>query len=192
MNNTEIEMVLQELLRDIQTIKSEIRQTSTSSKDGNENIVNRQLESILKEMGKLNDSVKTMAQKTSLDVPKIDYAPILRFEEKLKELERIQSLPPHVQIVSHEHSFKNWRWLIVLFLFMGLSVLFGWYALDNYYEAKGLKVKYEFVRKEVPEHIRQLDSVYQVKPEWVEKFLISKFNRTQGKKQNKDKKRFNK
>lgn len=184
MNNTEIEMVLQELLRDIQTIKSEIRQTSNFSKQENENIVNRQLESILTEMGKLNYSVKTVAQKTSLDVPKIDYAPIVRFEEKLKEFKRIQSLPPHVQVVSHEHSFINWRWLIVLFLFIGLSVLLGWYALDNYYEAKGLKVKYEFVRKEMPEHIRQLDSIYEMNPEWVEKYNLYNSNLNQNGKMN--------
>ncbi|WP_191967947.1 hypothetical protein [Rhizosphaericola mali] len=51
MNNTEIEIILQELLRDVQTIKSEIKQSSNPFKQENENWVNSQLESILKEMG---------------------------------------------------------------------------------------------------------------------------------------------
>ncbi|QES87633.1 hypothetical protein [Rhizosphaericola mali] len=110
-------------------------------------------------------------------MPKIDYTPIFKFEEKLKELKRIQTLLPHTQVVSHEHSFINWRWLIVLFLFIGLSVLLGWYALDNYYEAKGLKIKYGFLRKEMPEHIQELDSFYQVNPKWVEKHETSILNK---------------
>lgn len=166
MNNAEIEMILQELLKELQAIK----QTSKLPKEENSSKISRQLEAISHEIGNINSNIKIVAQKKSSDVPKIDYAPILRFEQKLAEFKRIQSSPPPKQIVRHEHSFKNWQWLAVLLLFIGLSVLFGWLALDNYYESKDVKNKYEFVRKEMPRFIRQLDSAYQVNPDWVEKY----------------------
>lgn len=166
MNNAEIEMILQELLKELQVIK----QTSKLPNEENSSKISRQLEAISQEIGTINSNIKIVAQKKTSDIPTIDYAPILIFEQKLAEFKRIQSLPPPKQIVGHEHSFKNWQWLAVLLLFIGLSVLFGWYALDNYYESKDVKNKYEFVRKEMPRFIRQLDSAYRVNPDWVEKY----------------------
>lgn len=170
MNNAEIEMILQEILKEIQTLKFNLSEIETPSSEENGSMVSSQLETIIRDIGIIDSNMEVLTQCKSIEIPKIDYTPIRRFEEKLEEFKQIQRRSPPDQIVKHQHSFKNWQWLVVLFLFIGLSVLLGWYALDNYYEANDLKVKYEFVRKEMPNHIRLVDSTYQVNPNWIKDY----------------------
>lgn len=50
------------------------------------------------------------------------------------------------------------------------QTLLSWYCLDNRDQLNDVKSKYEFVRKEMPNHIRQLDSAYQANPQLIKDY----------------------
>lgn len=169
MNNTEIEMILQEVLKEVQSLKPALLPPKTPS-DENTGKISGLLQAIHDDLESMGRDIGHLLRQQEAGVPKIDFSSVLQFNWQLEVWKTLLQTPPPPQKVVHQHSFKDWQWAIVLILFIGSSLVLGWYALDNYYRYRDLTIKYNFIRKDMPQYTKLLDSVYQVNPDWVEKY----------------------
>lgn len=164
MNLSEVEIVLKDLVKEVQETKALVEKVEPSQ------VQNELSDSLSYSLRILPKKVDHMKALLDLVVKKdIKEDKMLRPEsmEKLqRSLERtIQQLAdPENQRIRHEHSFKDWKWLLLLLFFIGLSIFLGWRSFTRYHQYNELLIKYDYVQQAAPNFIRAVDSVYNRNP----------------------------
>ncbi|QES88036.1 hypothetical protein [Rhizosphaericola mali] len=172
MNLSEVELVLKDLVKEVQETKA-LMEKAEVPKEQNEisDSLSYSLRILPKKMDRLH-SIIDMAFKKQFQNNGSDKSGL--FEQLKLSLERnMQQLKnPEKQKIQYEHSFKDWKWLLVLFLFIGSTVVLGWYALYNYYASRELTVKHSFTQKMMPRFTHWMDSLYTVNPAFMKTYQI--------------------
>jgi hypothetical protein len=164
MNLSEVEIVLKDLVKEVQETKALVEKTEPSQV---QNELSDTLSYSLRILPKKVDHMKALLD---LVVKKEIKDNKMLSSESMEKLQRsldrtIQQLAaPTPQRIRHEHSFKEWKWLLLLLFFIGLSIYLSWRSFTRYNQYHELLIKYDYVQQEAPNFIRAVDSVYNRNP----------------------------
>ncbi len=172
MNLSEVELVLKDLVKEVQETKILVEKANVPKEQNDiSDSLSYSLRILPKKIERLH-SIMDMAFKKQFQNNGSDKSDL--FEQLKLSLERnMQQLKnPVKQKIQYEHSFKDWKWLLVLFLFMASTVVLGWYALDNYYASRELTIKHSFTQKMMPRFTYWMDSIYTVNPAFMKSYQV--------------------
>ncbi|WP_447639928.1 MULTISPECIES: hypothetical protein [Chitinophagaceae] len=148
---------------------SHLQHQSDNAQDEKAGKADNNLEMLLNNIDRqIAELMQTLSQKQNISPQHFNALnQMLARNIKLMEMPPKELLP---QVVQHKHSFTDRKWLIILFIFIGLTGFMSWL----YYSAKNEKdmyqIKYSFVKGEYPSYIHLVDSFYQVNPQQMQEF----------------------
>lgn len=170
MNLSEVELVLKDLVKEVQETKALVEKSDVPiAQNEISESLSYSLRILPKKMDRLNLIMDMVLKKPSKGSG-VESTKLI--EELQKSLERnIHQLKnPVLQKIRQEHSFKDWKWLLLLFFFIGLSLFLGWCSIENGNRYHDLLKKYEYVQKVAPDFSRAVDSVINTNPSFLLKY----------------------